>query len=136
MEDFENSVHLDPDLTWKDAAEFFYDAIKEGNLSKEEVSEFFYISMQEMYEPRINRIFGKALGTFFKHNFKDKHIHGVLVVVDKKQWIVRAENGQIIVDGPVKYDCPDKTFLVIHDSEADAKIAAWESGEKYITQIE
>ena len=136
MEDFENSVHLDPDLTWKDAAESIYDAVKEGKLSKEDVLEFFYISMQEMSEPRINRIFAKALGAFFRHNFKDKYTHGVLVEVDKKQWIVRAENGEIIAEGPVKYDCPDRTFLVLHDSEADAKIAAWESGEKFITEIE
>jgi hypothetical protein len=135
-EDFENRVHLDPELTWKDAAEGIYDAVKEGKCSKEDVLKFFEISAQEIYEPRINRIFAKVLGTFFQHSFTDKKIHGVLVVVDGKQWIVRAENGEIISEGPVKYDCPDRSFLVLHESEADAKIDAWERGERYITEIE
>ena len=93
MEDFpefENSVHLDPDLTWKDAAELIYDAVKEGSFSKEDIVKFFEIGARETYEPRINRIFAKALGAFFQYNFKDKYTHGILVVVDKKQWIVRA----------------------------------------------
>lgn len=139
--DFENSVHLDPDLTWKDASEAIYDGIKDGILSKEDILKFFELGISEMYEPRNLRIFVKALSSFFLHQYKDKlrdgENPGVIVEVDGKQWLVKQDlkQGQIIIEGPVKYDCPDITFVISYESEADAKISAWEKGEKYIEEI-
>jgi hypothetical protein len=139
--EFENSVHLDPDLTWEDASEMIYEGIRDGKLTKEDIKEFFKIGSKECYEPRHLRIFVKALSSFFLHQYegtlKNGEEPGVIVKVDGKQWLVqhRIKRGEITIDGPVKYDCPDRSFVISHESEADAKIDAWEKGERYAEEI-
>jgi hypothetical protein len=141
MLDFENSVHLDPEFTWENVSEAIYDGIIDGKLSKGDVKEFFMIAQRECYEPRNLRIFVKALSSFFLHRYKDVlkdgENPGVIVEVDGKQWIVqhRIKRGEITIDGPVKYDCPDRSFVISHESEADGKISAWEKGERYIEEL-
>jgi len=66
MLDFENSHHLEPEITWQDCATFIYDAVLDGKLNREDFIKFFILSGQEMSDPRHVRIFAKALGAFFQ----------------------------------------------------------------------
>ena len=62
--DFEDSVHLDPELTFEDVGRALFQGVKEGRLSEADVVEFIRLGQSETTEPRINRIFAKALATF------------------------------------------------------------------------
>lgn len=136
--DFENNCHLDPEMTWQDTATFLYDGIMDGKLTREDFIKYFILSGQEMSEPRHARIMGKALATFFKNHYQNlpaDEIPGVLVIVDGKQYIVSHNEKEITIEEANDVNAKDGSFLIAHETEADAKIAAWKNKEKYVERI-
>ena len=136
--DYENSVHLDPDLTWEDIGSAIYNGVKEGKLTEKDCIKFLQLGASENEAPRINRIFAKALGTFFKakektYPLKDGETAGIFLKVDNKKWLVMYRGDDIVVES-VNYDAPDRSFVIRHASVADAKIAAWENNERYVQE--
>lgn len=133
---FEDNIHLEPELTWKDCATYVYDAVMEGKLNREDFIKFFILSGQEMAEPRHSRIFVKALAAFFKRvyvDLKSGEKPGVFVIVDNKNYIVSNNGVEITIKEANNIEnIPDNSFLISHESIADAQIAAWEKGEKYV----
>jgi len=139
MLDFENSHHLEPEITWQDCATFIYDAVLDGKLNREDFIKFFILSGQEMSDPRHVRIFAKALGAFFKRDYTDlksEEKPAVLVIVNNKKYLVSHNNEEITINeaNDLK-DLSDYSFIITHETEADGKIAAWERKEKYIERI-
>ena len=60
--DFESSVKLDPELTYKDMALMVYQGVQEGKLDQEDIIELMDVYAREIYEPRSVRILAKAVG--------------------------------------------------------------------------
>ena len=136
--DFEDCCHLDPEMTWEDSAAFLYDRITAGNLSREDFIKYFILSGQEMSEPRHTRIFAKALSAFFKSDYQDlpsDEKPGIFVIVDGKQYIVSHNDTEITIEEANDINAKDSSFLISHETEADAKIAAWRNKEKYVERI-
>jgi hypothetical protein len=137
---FDDSIHLDSELTWEDAAQAVYYGVKESKLSVEDLTEFFRLASSEAQAPRNTRILAKTLSTFFDKCYtelRDGEHPGVLVEIDNQKWTVERKGSNITVNGPVKMkDAPDRSFFISHDSEADAKISAWERGEKFVQSDE
>lgn len=137
--EFEDNIHLDPELTWEECAKYVYDGVMDGKLTREDFIEFFIISGQEFHEPRHTRIFAKALGAFFKRDYPDiksDEKPGVLVKVDNNNFIVTPTEDEIVIQEANDLEnVQDSSFLILHDTEADAQISAWENGEKYIERI-
>lgn len=129
--DFEDSVRLDPELTYKDMALMVYQGIQEGKLDQADIIKLMDVYAREIYEPRPVRILAKAVGFLLDH--KDKE--GIFVEVDGKQWLVSIEEHKIKINGPTNYDAPDGNIVKIHDDEADGKIEAYLKGEKFIDEL-
>jgi hypothetical protein len=129
--DFESSVKLDPELTYKDMALMVYQGVQEGKLDQEDIIELMDVYAREIYEPRSVRILAKAVG--FLLDRKDKE--GIFVEIDGKQWIVYIKDHKIVINGPTNYDAPDGNTVVIHNDEADGKIEAYLKGEKFIDEL-
>lgn len=137
--EFENSVHLDPELTWSECAKYIYDGVMDGKLNREDFIKLFVLSGQEMSEPRNTRIFAKALAAFFKSDFTDlksEETPCVFVIVDNKNYLV-SHNGKEITICPADdlKNIPDNSFVILHETTADAKIAAWEKNERYVEEV-
>jgi hypothetical protein len=128
---FENSVKLDPELTYRDMALMVYQGIQDGKLSQADTIELMDVHVREIYEPRSVRILAKAVGFLLDH--KDKE--GIFVEVDGKQWIVSIEEHKIKINGPTSYNAPDGNTVTIHNDEADGKIEAYLKGEKFIDEL-
>lgn len=138
-ETFESNIHLEPEMSWEDCATFIYDGVIDGKLNREDFIKLFVMSGQEMSEPRHARIFAKVIGAFFNRYYPDIRLDekpGVFVIVDGSSFIVSCNDKEITIDkaDDIK-DAADCTFLIIHDTEADAKIAAWENKERYVERI-
>jgi hypothetical protein len=132
---FENSIHLKPEMTWEECATYIYDGVMDGKLNREDFIKFFLISGQEMSEPRHVRIFAKVIGAFFVRDYpelKSNEKPGIFVKVDGRGFVV-THNGKEIIIKEADYlkDMSDCSFLIEHETEADAKIAAWEKKEEY-----
>jgi hypothetical protein len=137
--EYENSNHLEPELTWENSATFIYDAVMEGKLNREDFIKYFILSGQEFCEPRNTRIFAKALAAFFKRDYTDlksEEKPAVLVIVDNKKYLVSHNDKEITINEAQDFkDIPDNSFIITHEDETDGKIAAWERGEKFIERI-
>lgn len=137
--EYENSNHLEPELTWENSATFIYDAVMEGKLNREDFIKYFILSGQEFCEPRHIRIFAKALAAFFKRDYTDlssEEKPAVLVIVDNKRYLVSHNNKEITINEAQDLkELPDNSFIITHETETDGKIAAWEKGEKFIQVI-
>jgi len=122
-------LELDPSgATWKDASEVIYQGIMDGKFSKGDYMKFMEISMDEIYDPRPVRILAKVIGILLER----QENKGVIVEVDKKQWLVCIEKEQIKIKGPSRYDCPDGSRVTVHDTKSDAVTAAAILQEGYI----
>jgi phosphatidylserine decarboxylase len=138
---FEDSQHLDPELTWEESATFLYDGIMSGKLTREDFIKYFMLSGQEMSEPRHARIMGKALAVFFKCNYRDLPADekpGIFIIIDGKNYVVSHNDKEITIEKADDIaDCSveNGSFLISHETEADAKIAAWKNGEKYVERL-
>jgi hypothetical protein len=135
---FEDNCHLDPEMTWEETATFLYDGIMDGKLTKEDFIKYFILSGQEMVEPLHARIMGKTLATFFKNNYQDfpaDETPGILVIVDGKKYIVSHNEKEITIEKADDIPAEDGSFLISHETEADAKIAAWRNNEKYVERL-
>lgn len=129
--DFENSVHLDPELTYRDMALMVYQGINEGKLDQADVIKLMDVYARELYEPRPVRILAKAVGFLLQH----KNNEGIFIEVDGKQWIVCIEGKEIKIKGPTRYDAPDGSTVTAHDDVADGKIEAFKRGEKFLEEF-
>jgi len=134
-ENFENSEHLQPEITWRESATYIYDGVIEGKLNREDFIEFFTLAGEDMANPLHSRVMGKALAAFFKRNYpdlRDGESPGVFVRIKERGFIVVHKDNQIILLAADEIKENDEYFLISHESEADAKISAWERKEKYI----
>lgn len=135
----DDHVHLDPELTWEDCATYVYGGVIEGKLGRNAFIEFFRLSGQEMSQPLHSRVMGKALGAFFRRDYPDLRegeFPGVLVCVSEKNYIVSHNNKQITIEVADDIKEEDCSFLIKHETEADARISAWESGERYVERTD
>jgi hypothetical protein len=134
-ENFEDRNHLEPELTWRDSATFIYDGVIEGKLNREDFIEFFSIAGEDLANPLHARVMGKALAAFFKRdypNLRAGESPGVFIRIENRGFIVSHKDSQIVLSAANEIKEEDGSFLIAHESEADAKISAWESKEKYV----
>lgn len=132
----EDHIHLDPELTIDDVSDAIFEAIADGLLLKEDFKTFLRISYKELGTPKKLRILSKAISELLKKGYKDKlrpeETPAILVREGNKQYLVAYDFNRVSISEPIDCDCPDNSLIIMHESEADAKIAAWERKEEFI----
>lgn len=136
MINFEDSPDLDPELTVENASDAIFEAIESGLLTKEDFKQFLRLSYEGLATPKKLKILSKAVGHLLEKGYKGKlrldETPAVLVTEESKQYLVAYDFKKISISGPVDFDCKDGSLIIMHESEADAKIAAWERDEEFV----